>query len=84
MTFEVGDRVTKPKGYPFPGTVRAVFKTRSGETRVVVENDCGDLLHIFNTKQVEHEKICTCPMASPTQRWSDSPTCAIHGKSKAR
>lgn len=48
----VGDRVTKTTGdYTFTGTVVASFPKRSGETRVVVENDDG-ILHIFNPKQL--------------------------------
>jgi len=49
----VGLKVLKPKGYPFPGEVVACFTTKSGHRRVVVEHDCGDLLHIFNPMQLE-------------------------------
>lgn len=49
-----GDRVVKPKGYPFPGMVVATFKTRSGATRHVVESDTSPgLLHIFGPEQLE-------------------------------
>lgn len=53
MKFSVGDKIFKPKGYPFPGTVVAAFTTRAGEHRYVVEHKCGGLLHIFNAEQLE-------------------------------
>lgn len=50
--FTVGQRVTKPKGYRFDSVIVAVFRTTTGEVRVVAEN--GDrLLHIFNEDQLE-------------------------------
>lgn len=52
----VGDVVHKPKGYPFVGTVQAVFENRLGETRLVVElmrHFDGDMLHIFSPAQLE-------------------------------
>jgi hypothetical protein len=49
----VGDRVEKIKGYPFPGTVVAVFEKLNGEQRVVVECvDLPGLLHIFAPSQL--------------------------------
>lgn len=50
MPFSVGDMVEKLKGYRFVGEVRAVFTTKAGETRLVVENNDG-ILHIFNERQ---------------------------------
>jgi hypothetical protein len=50
--FKVGDRVTKPTGYGFPGTVVSVFNTLNGQTRYVVEMDQFHLLHIFNEDQL--------------------------------
>lgn len=50
-----GDLVTKPVGYPYPGEVRAVFQTKAGETRYVVEatgKDYAGMLHIFNREQL--------------------------------
>jgi hypothetical protein len=48
----VGDRVEKGGGdYVFRGEVRAVFTKRSGQVRIVVENDDG-ILHIFNPGQL--------------------------------
>ena len=35
--FEVGDAVQKNDGYPYPGEVRAVFATKAGKLRYVVE-----------------------------------------------
>ena len=54
--FRVGDKVKKPKGYPFVGIVRAVFKNSAGHTRLVVELDRGlkgDMMHIFQPSQLE-------------------------------
>ena len=51
--FKSGDLVYKPKGYKFPGTVVSVFKTTSGETRIVAEMQDNGMLHIFNESQLE-------------------------------
>lgn len=51
--FKVGDRVFKPKGYKFPGTVVSVFESTSGETRIVAEMEDNGMLHIFNESQLE-------------------------------
>lgn len=51
----VGHQVVKTKGYPFPGEVRAVFKTRAGFVRYVVEatgEDYRGLLHIYDGTQL--------------------------------
>lgn len=64
--FEIGDKVYKPKGYKFNGTIVSVFQTTKNETRVVAElNECsnsGGMLHIFNEDQLElridEEKEC--------------------------
>lgn len=50
---KTGDKVNKPKGYKFPGTVVAVFTTTLGDTRYVVEMEGYGLLHIFNREQLE-------------------------------
>lgn len=51
---EVGDRVYKPKGYPFPGTVVARFTTIDGALRFVVECiTLPGLLHIYSLDQLE-------------------------------
>lgn len=50
--FKVGDKVNKKEGYKFPGTIVAVFETRSAKTRLVVEMDDYGLLHIFNPEQL--------------------------------
>lgn len=50
--FALADRVVKPEGYPFPGTVVAVFQNKGGDDRYVIEHDCGGLLHIFNETQL--------------------------------
>lgn len=50
--FRVGDKVHKPKGYKFNSTIVSVFKTLSGNIRVVAENGDG-LLHIFNEDNLE-------------------------------
>ncbi len=51
--FKIGDKVYKPKGYKFPSTVVSIFKTISGEVRVVAELDDYGMLHIFNENQLE-------------------------------
>lgn len=50
--FAVGDHVHKPKGYRFPGIVRAVFLTEDRQVRLVVQMDNYRLLHIFNEDQL--------------------------------
>lgn len=53
--FKTGDRVVKPKGYPFPGEVRAAFTNKAGKPRYVVELDgVSGLLHIFNGEQLRN------------------------------
>jgi len=52
--FKVGDKAWKPKGYKFPCTIVSVFKTTSGDVRIVGELDDYKMLHIFNEKQLEH------------------------------
>lgn len=59
MKFSVGDKVDKAKGYTFPGTVVAVFKTTEGNLRYVVEMDTHHLLHIFNEDQLTHQNAST-------------------------
>ena len=54
--FEVGDKVRKPKGYAFDGTVVSVFKTLTGNKRVVAELTTANgegMLHIFSESQLE-------------------------------
>lgn len=51
----VGSRVVKVEGYPFPGEVRAVFVTKAGAVRYVVEatgTDYAGMLHIFSPRQL--------------------------------
>jgi hypothetical protein len=51
----VGMAVEKVEGYPFPGEIRAVFTTKAGAVRVVVEatgSDYAGMLHIFNARQL--------------------------------
>lgn len=52
---DVGRHVQKTTGYPFPGEVRAVFKTKAGLVRYVVEvtgADYAGMLHIFSPDQL--------------------------------
>jgi hypothetical protein len=56
--FKIDDRAYKPKGYQFPCTIVSVFKTISGETRIVGEMDGYGMLHIFNESQLEHLTEC--------------------------
>lgn len=54
--FSIGDSVKKVKGYPYPGVIMAVFRTRALEWRYVVEatgEDYKGMLHIFNGDQLE-------------------------------
>jgi len=51
--FKVGDKVYKPKGYKFPATVVSIFKTTSGDVRIVAEMLDNGMLHIFNENQLE-------------------------------
>lgn len=51
----VGKPVIKVDGYPFPGEVRAVFVTKTGAVRYVVEAtgaDYAGMLHIFSPRQL--------------------------------
>lgn len=58
MTFKIGDRVNKAKGYSFPGYVVSVFEKLDGQVRYVVEfsshnTDAGrGMLHIFSHKDL--------------------------------
>jgi hypothetical protein len=51
--FKVGDRVHKPNGYTFIGTIVSVFTTTAGEIRVVAELHNNGMLHIFSESQLE-------------------------------
>jgi hypothetical protein len=55
MSFSIGDRVQKIKGYRWPGVVVSVFSTLKGETRVVVEctvPEVAGALHIYSPEQL--------------------------------
>jgi hypothetical protein len=59
--FEIGDRVEKVSGYRWPGVVVSVFKTRAGETRVVVECTAPEVagaLHVYNPDQLKLAGAC--------------------------
>lgn len=52
---KIGDRVEKIDGYKWPGVVVAVFKTTSGERRLVVEctaQAVAGALHIYSPGQL--------------------------------
>lgn len=52
--FGIGDRVMKFTGdYQLRGEVRAVFTTKAGNTRYVVEHEPG-FLHIYSEKNIRH------------------------------
>lgn len=54
--FQIGDLVEKRRGYKYPGEVRAVVKTLTGDTRYVVEALSADfrgMLHIFSEEQLK-------------------------------
>lgn len=55
---KVGTLVIKPEGYPFPGEVRAVFTTKEGLWRYVVESSLAPgLMHIFAPVQIEEDEM---------------------------
>lgn len=52
VEIKIGDRVEKYTGdYQLDGEVRAVFQTRAGKTRYVVEHDPG-FLHIYGPANI--------------------------------
>jgi hypothetical protein len=51
-SFEFGDLVEKREGYKFPGSVRAIYPTESGQVRVVVELSGYGLQHIFDPRNL--------------------------------
>jgi hypothetical protein len=53
---KIGDKIRKPKGYSFDGTIRSVFENSKGETRIVAELDGNGMLHIFSPNQLELRK----------------------------
>jgi hypothetical protein len=55
ISFVIGDRVQKTRGYGWPGVVVAVFATLGGDCRVVVECDVPQVrgaLHIYAPEQL--------------------------------
>lgn len=50
---KIGDKIRKPNGYAFDGTIRSVFENSKGETRIVAELDDNGMLHIFSPSQLE-------------------------------
>lgn len=54
--FNIGDKVSKPKGYPFDGIVVAVFQNTKGELRIVAELEGNGMLHIFTPSQLTIRK----------------------------
>lgn len=78
IPFPVGARVEKYTGdYQLEGEVRAVFTTRAGKTRYVVEHDPG-FLHIYNGGQLRLvlPPPTTVPHASPLRcGYPDCPFC---------
>lgn len=57
MKFKIGDRIYKPKGYKFNGTIVSVFETTSGDVRLVAEMADNGMLHIFNENQLEFDNL---------------------------
>ncbi len=49
----VGDKVRKVSGYPFPGHIVAAFDMPAGRRYVVNNSDAPGMLHIFNGGQLE-------------------------------
>lgn len=57
--FQIGDKVKKVSGYRWPGEVVSVFRTCSGQWRVVVECQNPEVegaLHIYNLGQIEFDE----------------------------
>ena len=52
MEYRVGDKVVKPRGYPFPGTVVAAFIVAGGQRYVVESELAPGMLHIFSPSQL--------------------------------
>jgi hypothetical protein len=53
MDFQIGQKVLKFTGdYQLPGEVRAVFTTKAGKVRYVVEHDPG-FLHIYSAQNLK-------------------------------
>lgn len=55
VAYTIGTRVVKPEGYAYPGEVRGIVITTTGELRYVVElmtRETSGMLHIFNEKQI--------------------------------
>jgi len=53
VKFQVGDKIRKPKGYAFDGTIVSVFQNTNGDIRVVAELENNGMLHIFSETQLE-------------------------------
>ena len=69
--FTVGQYVTKPKGYPYPGWVVAVFTNRAGDLRLVVESQLAPgMLHIFAPTQVVPAGCTTTPGCTGDDRYA--------------
>ena len=57
ILFRIGDKVDKKQGYKWPGEVVAVFTTRAGLVRIVVEctvPEVAGALHIFSPEQLKN------------------------------
>ena len=52
MDYTLGDKVIKPRGYPFPGTVVAAFMVEAGQRYVVESELAPGMLHIFSPSQL--------------------------------
>lgn len=52
MEYRVGDKVVKPRGYPFPGTVVAAFIAAGGQRFVVESELAPGMLHTFSPSQL--------------------------------
>lgn len=52
MEYRVGDKVVKPRGYAFPGTVVAAFMVAGGQRYVIESELAPGMLHIFSPSQL--------------------------------
>lgn len=74
--FPVGTRVRKVRGYPWDGTVQAVFTNRMGQTRIVVELERGidgDALHIFSPQDIRRRPVKPCSYVGFHEPHGDCP-----------
>lgn len=76
--FKIGDKVCKPKGYDFHGTVISAYQNSKGEQRYDVELAYNGMIHVFSENQLEHLgdsqiEIVVTERKPVFQEWVESP-----------